>query len=119
MPNVGVVINRCYGGFSLSKEAVEEYLKLKGVTYSYVIGKHSWDSHFTVEGDYFSDRKIERHDPVLVQVVSRLGGKANGECAKLEVEWVQKGTRYKIDEYDGFESLESEYQVNGWSIAEY
>ena len=48
---------------------------------------------------------IERHDPVLVQVVEELGDKANGKCASLSIEEVFGP--YRIDEYDGMESVET------------
>ena len=48
---------------------------------------------------------IERHDPVLVQVVEELGDKANGKYAKLSIEEVFGP--YRIDEYDGMESVET------------
>lgn len=54
---------------------------------------------------YWYHRDVDRHDPVLVQVVEELGDKANGECAKLAIEEVDGP--YRIDEYDGFESVET------------
>ena len=50
-------------------------------------------------------RDVSRHDPVLVQVVEELGDKANGMCAKLAI--AQVSGPYRIDEYDGFESVET------------
>lgn len=50
-------------------------------------------------------RNVERHDPALVQVVEELGDKANGEYAKLAIEEVYGP--YRIDEYDGFESVKT------------
>ena len=46
---------------------------------------------------------VSRHDPVLVQVVEELGDKANGEYAKLTIDEVYGS--YRIDEYDGNESV--------------
>ncbi|MCA2590205.1 MAG: hypothetical protein IM509_05495 [Microcystis sp. M31BS1] len=88
-----VVINRCYGGFDLSEEAQELYLKLKNIT-----------SYSTVE--YFYDHHLNRHDPILVSVVKQLGDRANGSFADLKVVEVQG--RYRINEYDGFETIEEE-----------
>lgn len=48
---------------------------------------------------------VSRHDPVLVQVVEELGDKANGEYAKLRI--VEVSGPYRIDEYDGSESVET------------
>ena len=66
-----VVINACYGGFSLSKQA-SEYLNEK------------YDMGIDVEYGYL-DGDITRHDERLVEVVEKFGDKASGMCAKLEV----------------------------------
>lgn len=110
-----VVYNECYGGFSLSDEAIELYLNLKGLKYKKI--KEQWGSRYEVEENKnFYDRRIERDDPVLVQVVEKLGMKANGSCAKLCIEDLPKGTLYRITEYDGYESIETKYDMD-WSIA--
>ena len=51
------------------------------------------------------DRNVDRHDPVLVQVVEELGDKANGKYSKLAIAEVDG--QYRIDEYDGMESVET------------
>ncbi len=110
-----VVYNACYGGFSLSDEAIELYLTLKGLKYKKI--KEQWGSRYDVEENKsFYDRSIERDDPVLVQVVEKLGMKANGSCAKLCIEDLSKGTLYRITEYDGYESIETKYDMD-WSVA--
>jgi hypothetical protein len=48
---------------------------------------------------------FERTDPVLVEVVEELGDKANGSCAKLCMIALPAGTKYRIEEYDGFETV--------------
>jgi hypothetical protein len=52
---------------------------------------------------YYGDDNISRHDTILVQVVEELGDKANGECAELAIAEVYDS--YRIDEYDGNESV--------------
>jgi hypothetical protein len=74
-----------------------------------------------IEGDFhckygFWDRDIDRTDPVLVEVVEELGEKANGFAANLEVIDIPKGTLYRIDEYDGLESIETADEIN-WKVA--
>lgn len=80
-----IVYNACYGGFSLSDAAIERYAEIKGIT--------------------IYDRAIERNDPALVQVVEELGDKANGSCTELFITDIPAGTLYRIDEYDGLESV--------------
>ena len=65
---------------------------------------------------YFSDRDIERNDPALVQVVEELGDLANGDCSRLEIEELPAGTLYRIDEYDGLETVETKDSYE-WSVA--
>lgn len=85
-----VVINVCYGGFSLSKEA-SEILRDQGVDTDPCSG-------------YLPD-DVPRHDKRLVEVVEKLGDKANGSCARLKVVGIYEPA-YKIVDHDGWESLE-------------
>jgi len=48
---------------------------------------------------------VDRHDPALVQVVEELGNKANGNYAELRI--AEVSGPYRIDEYDGSESVET------------
>lgn len=123
-----VVYNACYGGFGLSKEACQRYWDIKGqqvwiedVQWGFTVWlvppeerleEREWSSMTMDERHDFNyqyskqtwyNRNVDRHDPVLVQVVEELGDKANGECAKLRIAEVSGA--YRIDEYDGSESV--------------
>lgn len=50
-------------------------------------------------------RDVQRHDPVLVAVVQRLGKVASGRFADLRIWYCNEGALYKIDEYDGYETV--------------
>lgn len=63
-----------------------------------------WSNKF-YDDHQIGTRDFERNDPVLVQVVEELGEAANGDCASLRVCELAAGTRYRIDEYDGRESV--------------
>ena len=115
-----VVYNACYGGFVLSNEAIRLYLKLKEIPFEERKDKYNntmfckpsgtdWSLYETID-------RVNRTDPALVQVVETLGVKANGSCAKLRIVDIPEGTMYRIDEYDGFESVETRDNVD-WSIA--
>jgi hypothetical protein len=139
-----IVINSCFGGFSVSRKAILRYAELKGIPL--YIEKTDWDDiYWTVpkedrvgvlcEDDFYkasiedrkksnefyeahtiSNRYFDRTDPILVQVVEELGDDANGDCARLQVVSLEKGTLYCINEYDGYESIEIASDCL-WSIA--
>ena len=126
-----VVYNACYGGFSLSKEACQRYWDIKGqqvwiedAQWGFTVWLVPLEDRIpSKEGDAFYsmsmdervaynrahseqtwyDRNVDRHDPVLVQVVEELGKKANGDFANLQIGEVRGS--YRIDEYDGNESV--------------
>lgn len=121
-----IVYNACYGGFSLSREAVLLARKISGDPEwggpcikgdFYKAYGADPNNRKQVESDYGYIRDIERYDPVLVQVVEKLGKKASGECASLAIENVPKGSAYRIDEYDGYESVMTVDNYD-WKIAE-
>ena len=123
-----VVYNACYGGFGLSKEACQRYWDIQGQSIWFEdalwgftvwlvppeerLEQKEWSSMTVDERVAYNrahseqtwyNRTVDRHDPVLVQVVEELGDKANGEYAKLRIEEVYGS--YRIDEYDGNESV--------------
>lgn len=69
------------------------------------INTHKWE-----HGDTLSDRDIERNDGCLVEVVKRLGKKANGECADLRIVEIPDDVEYEIEEYDGIETAEEPHR---------
>jgi len=120
-----VVYNGCFGGFSLSTAGVRRYLELKGIPFiEEEDDSWSWSTvRFRIADledgspDYFSSYDIEdRADPILVQVVEELGEEADGDCANLLIRELDRGTRYRIQEYDGSEWVETEYDIE-WQVA--
>ena len=91
-----IVYNGCFGGFGLSRAAWERYVELGG----------------KAESQYDMDRT----DPILVQVVEELGQEANGSFADLCIRELETGTKYRIDEYDGSESVVTIDEYD-WSVA--
>lgn len=132
-----VVINRCFGGFALSREAVMLYAKLKGITlYPFIdrITKEVYGDKATLDNPhilihyatqecsteeelndhYFSDHDIPRDDESLVQVVKELGKRANSPFSKLKVIKIPDGVEWQIEEYDGMEHIAEKHRTWGW-----
>ena len=92
-----VVINKCHGGFSLSKEAVQ-----------YILDKHN-----KVVDQYAGYNPVDRSDPALVDVVETLGEKADGGFAELKIVEVPDDVKWHIEEYDGKEWVAEDHRT--WS----
>lgn len=75
------------------------------------ISNEFWKKHNLYNKD------IDRTDPALVQVVEELGKTANGMCAKLTIVDLPTGTLYRIDEYDGYESIETNNNIE-WKVSQ-
>jgi hypothetical protein len=112
-----VVINRCYGGFCLSPDAIMAYSELKGLN---LVPKES-DSEFGItlfykdgiftNENYFDELSLDRTDPDLVQVVEELGEIANGEFASLKVIEIPEDMEWEILNYDGLESVHEKHRI--------
>lgn len=135
-----VVINRCFGGFGLSDEAVREYAKLKGFdVFGYVNPPHDFNSYVRIENslnsfltywvkedagdnptneeinkvEWLHQRDIPRDDEALIKVVKTLKKKANGRCADLQIVKIPDDVEYEISEYDGLEHIAEKHRTWG------
>lgn len=134
-----VVINACFGGFSLSDEGTRYYAKLKGLKLYPEKDKYGFITYFTVpKSERISDlpgswgdhplevrvefnkksaeqtlycRDIPRDDLDLVRTVEDLGEAANGSCAKLKIVDIPDGTDWEISEYDGNEHVAQKHET--------
>lgn len=88
-----IVINGCYGGFSLSSKGEELYLN-----YSKIPDKDFW------VGD------IARDDPLLIRVIEELGEEANGDHAGLRIVKIPANVKWHIAEYDGIEHVAEDHR---------
>jgi hypothetical protein len=93
-----VVVNKCYGGFGLSKQAVELYAERKGLK----VGDWNDTWGFFENGDFY-DREIPRDDSVLVAVVEELGANAGSHYSDLQIVNIPDDVNWTIEEYDGNE----------------
>lgn len=103
-----IVYNDCFGGFSLSDKAILRYAELKNLKL-YCESDHGLTNYWLdppIENRrYFDDRDINRADPILIQVIEELGKAAEGSSAGLKFRDLPPGTRYRIDENYGRESV--------------
>lgn len=133
-----VVINKCFGGFGLSKEAYEwlakhghkdakkelaDWKKRDGWVTSFLkTGKWPKDAEskdfLEIDAKYHKGARFfghasefKRDDPLLVKAVEALGDKANGEYAELKVVEVPDGVDYEIGEYDGREHIAEKHRT--------
>lgn len=104
-----IVYNACHGGFGLSRKAINRLLEIHpsqiiiGAIHDEIAvhDELGWKNY-----DSFDIYAIPRHDPYMVQVVEEMGQESFGchaELAILEIE----GDTYRIEEYDGAESVET------------
>ena len=71
----------------------------------------------TYPPDSFDDKSILRNDKYLIQVVEELGEEANTVVSRLTVVKIKNGRWYKINEYDGYESIEYRDIDEEWELA--
>ena len=97
-----IVLNKCYGGFGISKLAAEKMgMAVRTITYS------SGCELEYIEGQY----DIKRDDPKLVAVVKELKEKSFGLHAKLAIVSIPADIDdWEIFEYDGMECLNRKLQ---------
>jgi hypothetical protein len=89
-----IVINKSFGGFSLSQKAIEHYLKLSG--------KENIDEY-----------SVERDDIHLIRTVIDLGEEVNNRFSQLKIVEIPDDVDWEICEYDGQEWVAEKHRV--WS----
>ena len=134
-----IVINNCYGGFGLSLDALYLLLRLDFPLDQFSLEKSGYSlQDFDLEGPdgirgmsrgrcLLKDSTVYtfgsssgrpdddalRSHPALVKVVEMLGKRAGTDYADLVIEELESDAVYRIEEYDGMES------VRPLSIADY
>ncbi len=100
-----IVINKCYGGFSISKEAAEFMAKRgnKQAKAELRANKKEWYGYGCSSNGYMG---YDRTDPDLVAAVEKLGDKANGNSAQLEVVNIPDNIKWEITDYAGIERVD-------------
>lgn len=88
-----LVINRCYGGFSLSKEQALALGVPEDELYEGIGGTIT----------YYGGNDIDRNDPKLIEVVEM--NLPSAWASDLQVVEIPDNAFYKIEEYDGWEHI--------------
>lgn len=111
-----IVINNCYGGFSIDTDVVE-WMREQGCANAKAC---------TMPGETFSDGsgplserresihafEMPRDDPHLVEAVERFDDPGDA-CAELKIVEVPADVDWTISEYDGFEKVEEVHRSWG------
>lgn len=85
-----IVVNKCYGGFCMSEQAMLVHNKLCN-TCPCVRNEIPYESP-------------ERNCPILIDVVERLGEAASSSgSSKLQITEIPDDVQWEIGEYDGME----------------
>ena len=130
-----IAYNACYGGFGLSPLAITEYAKAHGATLTWYQRGYGDNKKYTRVNDDFDtagvlynaltrncgaelneipkefyyyrsfDDDNDRCDPILIDIIERLGNEANGRFAKLAIAEIPDGVAFEITEYDGLEDV--------------
>lgn len=92
-----IAINKCFGGFGLSKELYEE-LGIKWDNYGYLDN----DDLGITSDNYLAYRSDQR----LIAAIEKIGeDRASGKMAKVRIVDIPDGIEWELDEYDGIESI--------------
>ena len=98
-----VALNKCHGGFSVSRAVIEELGFDLDKQHAYAGAYYLKNEDFGIESD---NDDIYRADPRLIAAIEKVGvEKASGPCAKIEIEDVI--LEWSILEYDGKEHVET------------
>ena len=138
-----VVINDCYGGFSLSREAlielikkdsdavtkksIEEYTGGRLKTMKELMEEDRWLKYHEYRDGFYTDdftstlfkddfvyfiedsNEIRTH-PDIIEIVEKLGDRANGRFAKLKIVEIPDDVEWEIEEYDGREWVSEKHR---------
>ena len=111
-----IAINRKFGGFSLSNEAMLMYLEKTYPSEKIEVLKDKWGfTTFIINGEeiYSLDvcRKVNRENPILIEVIETLGERANTQYSKLKIGEIPDDVKYEISDYDGMETVEEVHRT--------
>lgn len=90
-----IVISETYGGYGIS-DAGRDFLKVRGLDID-----DAWDWY----------KRVDRDDPLLVEMVQTLGAAASTRYSNLVVVEIPHGVAWHVHEYDGYETLHENHRT--------
>ena len=112
MKDTKIVLNKCYGKFNLSHKAILLYAKLKNIKLCFWLTKNGFRYTVGAKEDYRIQifcihyiNLINRTDKHLIEVIEKLGNRASGIGAKLEIEELIPNKIWYIENYSGIEEI--------------
>lgn len=118
-----IAINKCYGGFGLSEEAIEMLLDKKGIEYekqideslgffgaSYYEKGHAGDDNYYISTHEFWDEE-KRNDQDLIDVIETLGQGVNTNFSDIKIGEIPDDVEWQIEEYDGLEHIAEKHRT--------
>ena len=131
-----IAVNKCFGGFSLSEEAILELVKLKSklISKSKIsewsktstdfkehlkpfkngFKKHEFYHLIVKDGFVYgfdSDYEYKnRSNPDLINVIKKLGSKVNTSVSDIKIVKIPDDVDYIIDGYDGIETIHEKHR---------
>jgi len=131
-----IAVNKCYGGFKLSEEAILELIKMNsdlvkksklsewekdGLDFSSRLElfkdgfrKHRFYHLLEKDGEIYSyDRAYNyknRTHQDLIKVIKKLKNKVNTSVSKIEIIQIPDDVDWEIDKYDGIESIHEKHR---------
>lgn len=129
-----IAINKCFGGFGISGDAVRFIADRRGLTLypetdylrftTYwtvpkeqrepVLEGKEWhtatDAQRRASNEFYTEHTLSTHNiprdnADLIAAIEQLGEKANGSHAKLKVVEIPDGVDWTIEDYDGLEHI--------------
>lgn len=97
-----IVINSCFGGFSITRKALDELCRRGNATAL---------AEAELCSDDYSCTRIKRNDPDLIDVVRSMGGEASGPFSNLKIITIPDDVDWIIEEYDGFEHVAERHRT--------
>lgn len=98
-----IAVNRCFGGFSLTKEVYEE-LGIEWDDYGFLTNE---DLNIESEND-----KKYRSDERLIKAIENIGTeKSSGMCSNIAIVSIPDDVEWEIEEYDGQEWVSEKHRT--------